>query len=41
MAETDLLVPISHHRTQTHKTTPAVPRQLQFATPEAAMKYLA
>jgi hypothetical protein len=35
--------PISHHRTQTDKATPPTPapRQLHFATPEAAMRYLA
>jgi hypothetical protein len=36
--------PISHHRTQTDKATPtapAAPRQLHFATPQAAMRYLA
>ena len=36
--------PISHHRTQTDKATPttlAAPRQLHFATPQAAMQYLA
>jgi hypothetical protein len=36
--------PISHHRTQTNQatpTTPAAPRQLHFATPQAAMQYLA
>jgi hypothetical protein len=36
--------PISHHGTQTDKATPttlAAPRQLHFATPEAAMQYLA
>jgi hypothetical protein len=36
--------PISHHRTQTDKATPtapATPRQLHFATPQAAMHYLA
>ena len=36
--------PASHHRTQTDKptpTTPAAPRQLHFATPQAAMGYLA
>ena len=34
----------SHHRTQTDKATPtapAAPRQLHFATPQAAMQYLA
>ena len=36
--------PISHHRTQTDKPTPTAPpapRQLHFATPQAAMGYLA
>jgi len=36
--------PISHHRTQKHQTTPttpAGPRSLRFATPQAAMRYLA
>jgi hypothetical protein len=35
--------PIDHHRTQTDKPTPTTPapRQLHFATPEAAMQYLA
>jgi hypothetical protein len=36
--------PISHYRTQTDKATPTAPvapRQLHFATPEAAMRYLA
>jgi hypothetical protein len=36
--------PISHHRTQTDEATPtapAAPRQLHFATPQAAMGYLA
>jgi hypothetical protein len=35
--------PISHHLTRTHKTTPTTPAapQLHFATPEAAMNYLA
>ena len=36
--------PISHHRTQKHQTTPTTPpapRQLHFATPQAAMQYLA
>jgi hypothetical protein len=36
--------PVRHHRTQTDRATPtppAAPRQLHFATPEAAMRYLA
>jgi hypothetical protein len=36
--------PIRHHRTQTDTATPtapAAPRQLHFATPQAAMGYLA
>jgi hypothetical protein len=47
LADTDPPVPtspISHHRTQTDKATPtapAAPRQLHFATPQAAMRYLA
>jgi hypothetical protein len=41
---TSPISPISHHRTQTDKATPtppAAPRQLHFATPQAAMRYLA
>jgi hypothetical protein len=47
LAPTDPAVPTSpssHHRTQTDKATPtapAAPRQLHFATPQAAMRYLA
>jgi len=47
LADTDPPVPtspISHHRSQTDKATPtapAAPRQLHFATPQAAMRYLA
>ena len=46
LADTDWRVPtrpVSHHRTQTDKATPppAAPRQLHFATPQAAMRYLA
>ena len=47
LADTDRqppATPIDHHRTRTDKptpTTPATPRQLHFATPDAAMKYLA
>ena len=40
LADTGPSGPISHHRTQKHQTTPttpAGPRQLHFATPEAAM----
>jgi hypothetical protein len=44
LADTGPPVPISHHRTQMDKptpTAPGAPRQLHFATPEAAMRYLA
>jgi hypothetical protein len=48
LADTDPPVPTtpinSHHRTQTDKvtpTTPIAPHQLHFATPQAAMGYLA
>jgi hypothetical protein len=46
LADTDWRVPprpVSHHRTQTDKATltaTAGPRQLHFATPQAAMRYL-